>query len=143
YKINKLSYYLERFSYGSRTHLIAVSNEVLADFDKWIGIKGPAYVVYNMIDERFADVQFSVRKTGGSLKLVAVGNLRWQKNYEYLLEAFRHLPVNVSVDIYGEGTLRNSLQAVIDQYSLPVRLMGHHSNLESILPNYDAMVMCS
>lgn len=143
YKINKASYYLEKLTYGKHTHLVTVSKEVLADFDKWIGVKGPSQVVYNMIEDRFVQATPKSTFSREGLKLVSVGNLRWQKNYEYLLEAFVHLPPHVSLDIYGEGALRPKLQAFIDQKKINVRLMGHHHNLQELLPGYDFMVMSS
>lgn len=145
YKINKASYYLEKLTYGRRVQLITVSDEVLKDFQKWIGVKGKARVLYNMIDEKFSLHQprsFN-RSSFNRLRLVAVGNLRWQKNYEFLLDAFRSLPEDVELDIYGEGDLRESLQKTIDQYKLPVRLCGHHGQIHQLLPNYDLFVMSS
>lgn len=143
YKINKASYYLEKLTYGKNTHLVTVSREVLTDFDKWIGVKGPAQVIYNMIEDRFVQAVPKSAVSQQGLKLVSVGNLRWQKNYEYLLEAFIHLPPHVSLDIYGEGALRPKLQAYIDQKKINVRLMGHHHNLQQLLPGYDFLVMSS
>jgi glycosyltransferase involved in cell wall biosynthesis len=47
------------------------------------------------------------------------------------------------VDVYGEGTLRGELQAIINKFGLKVTLKGHSKNLEKILPEYDAFVMTS
>jgi glycosyltransferase involved in cell wall biosynthesis len=74
---------------------------------------------------------------------VSVGNLRHQKNYPYLLEAFKKIPRGVSLDIYGEGIMRNELQEEIDRHQLSIRLLGLRDDLVSILPSYDAFVMSS
>lgn len=143
YKINRTTLYLEKLTYKKRHHIIGVSGEVLKDFDKWVGLKGPSSVLYNIIDEKFIAPVPKKHFSDQGLKLVAIGNLRWQKNYPYLVEAFKQLPPYITLDIYGEGDLRNQLQKDIDKYNLNIRLCGHHHNLHEILPLYDVFVMCS
>jgi glycosyltransferase involved in cell wall biosynthesis len=143
YKINRTTLYLEKLTYKKRHHIIGVSGEVLKDFDKWVGLKGASTVLYNIIDEKFIAREPKTEFSKDGLKLVAVGNLRWQKNYPYLIEAFKGLPPSVTLDIYGEGDLRNQLQKDIDKHKLNIRLCGHHHNLHEILPQYDVFVMCS
>ena len=92
YKLNRLTLYIERLTYRKRHHLVAVSKEVLADFKKYVGIKGPATVLYNFIDEKFFASHPKTEFSKDKLKLVAVGNLRYQKNYPYLVEAFKNMP---------------------------------------------------
>lgn len=143
YKHNRLFLNLEKFTYKKRHHIIAVSKEVLIDFDKWVGLKGPASVLYNPIEEEFF-ASFSRKNLSGSgIKLVAVGNLRTQKNYPYLVEAFKLMPREISIDIYGEGALRSYIQEEIDKYDLNIRLCGIKDDLYKVLPQYDAFVMCS
>lgn len=143
YKINKISLWLEKLFYKKRHVLIAVSHAVLDDFDKWVGVKGEAHVVYNFIEDRFFQPPVAKDRSSKQLKLVAVGNLRWQKNYPYLLRAFRTVPQGVSLDIYGQGSLKDEFQKEIDTYGLPIRLMGVRDDLEKVLPGYDAFVMSS
>jgi glycosyltransferase involved in cell wall biosynthesis len=143
YKVNRLSLYLEKATYKKRHEIIAVSRTVLDDFDQWIGIKGRAEVLYNFIDEKYFNAPPKTDYTLSKIKLIAVGNLRWQKNYPYLLEAFKKINDGVSLDIYGEGNLRSELQRTIDQYNLPVKLCGINNELEKIIPEYDAFVMAS
>lgn len=144
YKVNRMSLYIEKLTYKKRHVVVAVSRAVLEDFDEWVGLKGNKYVLYNFIEEKF--FQSFQEKPGlldGRLKLVAVGSLRWQKNYPYLMEAFKKIPEGVTLDIYGEGTLRGNLQQEIDTHRLPIRLCGIHHAMEKILPKYDAFVMSS
>lgn len=143
YKINRTTLYLEKITYKKRHHIIGVSAEVLKDFDKWVGLKGPSSVLYNIIDDKFFAAHPKSEFSKEGLKLVAVGNLRWQKNYPYLIEAFKNLPPSVSLDIYGEGDLRNELQKEIDKHKLNIRLCGHHISLHEVLPQFDVFVMCS
>ncbi len=143
YKINKVSLYLEKVSYKKRHVLLAVSKAVLDDFEEWVGVKGESHVLYNFIEDRFFLPHHTKDNPAGSLKLVAVGNLRWQKNYPYLVEAFKKMPAGVSLDIYGQGDLRDSLQEEIDKHKLNIRLLGVRNNLEEIFPTYDAFIMSS
>ncbi|HWC54788.1 MAG TPA: glycosyltransferase, partial [Chitinophagaceae bacterium] len=92
YKHNRLFLYVEKFTYKKNHHIIGVSKEVLLDFDKWVGLKGLSSVLYNPIEDEFF-LSFSKKNLSGSeLRLVAVGSLRTQKNYPYLIEAFKKIP---------------------------------------------------
>ena len=143
YKVNKLSLQLEKMSYKKRHELIAVSKAVLDDFDKWVGVKSKARVLYNFIDDKYFSALPKKDYRFEKIKLVAVGNLRWQKNYSFLLKAIAEHTMDLTLDIYGEGSLRKELQDTIDQQQLPVTLCGVRNDLEKILPQYDAFVMSS
>jgi glycosyltransferase involved in cell wall biosynthesis len=143
YKIRRSLLYVDKLTYRKRCLMVGVSSEVLRDFDKWVGLKGPSVVLYNFIDDKFFATQPKTGFTKDGLRLVAVGNLRWQKNYTYITAAFKTMSPAVSIDIYGEGVLRDELQSSIDEHKLAVHLCGHHHQLETILPRYDMLVMCS
>lgn len=143
YKINRLSLHLEKVTYKKRHEIIVVSKAVLDDFDEWVGLKGKAQVLYNFIDEKYFTEKPKTDYSFDQLKLVAVGNLRWQKNYPYLLEAFKKMNGTVSLDIYGQGPMQGELQEIIDKNNLPVKLCGVNNHLEKMLPQYDAFVMAS
>ena len=143
YEVNRLSLYFEKLTYRKRHRIISVSKEVEIDFKKYVGLKGPSAVLYNYIEEKFFAKKPKSDFNTDKLKLVSVGNLRYQKNYPYLIEAFKKLPSSVSLDIYGEGTMRNELQAAIDQYKLNIRLCGLRNDLHEVLPEYDVFVMSS
>lgn len=143
YEVNKLTLYLEKLTYRKRHFIIGVSGEVLKDFDKWVNIKGGSAVLYNIIDDKFFNLEPPALASAGTIKLIAVGNLRWQKNYSYLLEAFKNTPDNIHLDIYGEGDLRSDFQKEIDKHKLNIKLCGHAENMENVYPRYDAFVMCS
>lgn len=143
YKVRKETLWLEKLTYRKRHHILAVSNEVLKDFDQWVGLKGKGTVLYNFIEDRFFKAPKKKQYRTEPLKLVAVGNLRHQKNYPYLVEAFRQIPNNVELDIYGEGHMREELQSSIDKYNLNIRLCGIRSDMENVLHEYDLFVMTS
>jgi glycosyltransferase involved in cell wall biosynthesis len=143
YKKNRLTLWIEKLTYKKRHHIIAVSNEVLKDFDTWVGLKGKSAVFYNFIENKFWGNHIREPIALPAFRLIAVGNLRHQKNYRYALEAFKSMPPGVTLDIYGEGDMRNQLQREIDQFKLPIRLCGSSNDIESVLPPYDAFLMTS
>lgn len=143
YKVNRLSFWLERLTYRKRHIIIAVSKNVLDDFDQWIGLKGEGHVFYNLINEQYFIRQAPEQVTHGQVRLVAVGNLRWQKNHEYLIEAFKKLPPTISLDIFGEGVLREKFEREISEHKLNIRLRGHHNNIAEQLPAFQFFVMPS
>jgi glycosyltransferase involved in cell wall biosynthesis len=143
YQINRMTLYMEKLTYKKRHHIIAVSNEVLKDFDKWVHLKGASSVLYNFIDDIFFTAAPKTEFSSDKLRLVAVGNLRYQKNYPYILRAFRSMPASVSLDVYGDGALRDELQLDIDKYKLNIRLCGTQNNMHEVISKYDAFLMSS
>ena len=143
YTANRLSLYLEKLTYRQRHHIIAVSKAVLDDFNQWVGLRGPATVLYNIIGDEFFTAQPKQVFTKDKIKLVAVGNLRKQKNYPYLLKAFQSMPPHVSLDIYGIGPLKENIEQEIAAHRLNITLRGLQPNMHQVLRQYDAYVMCS
>ncbi|WP_406287864.1 glycosyltransferase family 4 protein [Embleya sp. NBC_00896] len=78
--------------------------------------------------------------------LVAVGRLAPQKAYPVLLDAVGRWkdrePVPLLV-VAGDGPLRDELQARIDAESLPVRLLGHRTDVADLLGAADVVVLPS
>jgi glycosyltransferase involved in cell wall biosynthesis len=138
---------LDKITYTKRQVMIAVSKSVWEDYKEHVGLKGKNVVLYNFVDERFFSNPWKPLEPSlqeRPLKLVAVGNLRAVKNHRFLLEAFRQIKSDsATLDIYGEGDLRPSLQQYIDEHQLPVRLCGRVQHIEKLLPQYDAFVMSS
>lgn len=144
YKANRLALPLEKLTYNARHALISVSRDALDDFDRWVGIRGSSYILYNFINPRYFDVGRVRTAVAPQVRLVAVGMLKEQKNYRYLLEAFRVLRNDsVSLDIYGEGPLRESLQQEIDRQGINVALKGKRPDIHTVLQDYDLYVMSS
>jgi len=79
------------------------------------------------------------------IRIVAVGNIKKQKNYIYLVKAFNYLKkYRISLDIYGiEDEDFNNLNEEIDRYKLPIVFKGPSANINEVLHNYDMYVMCS
>jgi glycosyltransferase involved in cell wall biosynthesis len=145
FKINRLSYYIEKHTYKKSQSIISVSKGALYDYEKWIGIKGRTYILYNIVEECFFKAGENYQPvTETTTRLIAVGNLRRQKNYGALLKAFMLLKnEKVMLDIYGKGDLLNELQSFIEEQQLPVNLKGQAENISEILPGYHGFIMPS
>lgn len=143
YFATRLRRWAEKLTYRGRHHLLAVSEAVLKDYDACIGIRGPADVLYNYVERNFFSQDYKHMCFNGTLKAVAVGSLKKAKNYSFLLDCFRKLPANIRLDIYGEGPLKEPLQAMITRHRLNVRLCGIRRDMWDVLPAYDLFVMSS
>ena len=145
FEVNRLSLFAERMTYKKNQVVIGVSREVLNDYGRHVGIKGSSFVLYNYVDQRFFDLKYDYESQfAEDFKLVAVGNLRRQKNYFLLLDAFallKDLPIRL--DIYGSGDLEKPLQERINADGVRVRLMGRTDDVSKILLNYHAYIMAS
>lgn len=134
--------WLEKLTYRPRHRLVSVSQHALNDFDKHVGVKGPADVLPNFVTPEFAAREHRRRNVSTPLRLVAVGNLKPVKNYAYLVEALKGMQ-GIVLDIYGEGPDRTALERQIASTSANVRLVGVREDLSSVLPDYDLLVMPS
>lgn len=134
---------MEKLTYKKRHHMIAICNEVFEDYHGCIGIKGPYTILYNYVEGIYQAESYKRMEKKDTLRLIAVGNLKPQKNYSYLVEAFKQLPSNIHLDIFGSGPLREQLQAEIDRHKLNIRLCGVREDIHNILPRYDAFIMSS
>lgn len=147
FAMNKFSLWMEKMTVRSRHNLLAVSQTVLDDYLSVVSFRGKSWVLHNFVPDVFFDGNKSHYYFEGKtdhLKLVAVGNLKTVKNYAYLLEAFKELQgLPVSLDIYGEGPERWSLQDTIDKYALPVKLKGLAYSIDKVLPKYDLYITSS
>jgi glycosyltransferase involved in cell wall biosynthesis len=140
--------FLEKKTIKENHAVIAVSQLVLEDYEQSISKIKHAFVLPNFISDKFF-IKSKMENDSTSveeIKLVAVGNIKNQKNYSYLLKAFKYLKkYPISLDIYGEGSDKEvkKLQTEIDKKKLAVILKGEADNIHRILPHYDLYVSCS
>ncbi len=143
----KILKWLEQITYSSRQNIIGVTREVLDDYNKVVGIRGRRFLLNNYVNDAYFENAIDYNfKPGHSLKLVAVGNLKKQKNYELLIKAISLMDTStVSCDIYGSGPggYDEMLQKEIDRNKLPIYLKGKSSNVFEYLKKYDAFIMPS
>lgn len=109
-------------------------------------IKEKCFVVANPISESIINANYTV---GNQIKrLISVGRLEEQKNFSALIKAFHEVKKNheeLSLDIYGEGSLREQLQTLIDTLGLTdsVRLCGRTNDIAATLVEHDLFIMSS
>jgi glycosyltransferase involved in cell wall biosynthesis len=145
YNKKRFSLLAERMTYHKHHRVIGVSKQTIADFDKYVGLKGPSHTLYNFINPvYFQKSRVAAPINGRQLKLVAVGNLKEVKNYGFLIQAFKDLKdLPVALDIFGDGPLRQELQKAIDESGVNITLKGSSKEIYQVLPAYDMYVMCS
>jgi glycosyltransferase involved in cell wall biosynthesis len=140
---NRLSLLVEKLTLKKRHTLVAVSKYVLKDYLNHVSFRGKSFVLYNFLPDLFFSNP-ARSSTTGTLRCVAVGNLKEAKNYPYLLEIFKHLKKeNIHLDIYGDGHLESILQEKINRDQLPVTLKGQNNDPKAFLENYDLFIQAS
>ncbi len=140
--------FLEKLSLRSYHSLIAVSNAVLKDYETAITFVGKKYVLENYIGDEFfsANNIAAEYKQGDTLKMVALGNVKHSKNYEYLVRSFIQLKdYPVTLDIYGkqDDIIYPQLQTLIAQNDLRIAFKGIGSNIPKLLSSYQVYIMSS
>jgi len=132
----------DKLTYNKASFSIYVSEEVAQSVQR-IRSKNKQFIVLN----NFAGLNFSYNyqfKKNSSLKLIAIGNLKADKNFKYALNAFTSLKqYPISLDIYGEGSLRTEIEDYINANNIKVKLMGRRQMEIKILKDYDAFLMTS
>jgi L-malate glycosyltransferase len=139
--------FLDKLSYKFRKSIIiVVAKGALEEYFSFLHLKPyKAYALYTFVDiERFNIDNIAAGKSNSAFKLVAVGALRLQKNYPYIINAMAMIKdKNIELDIYGTGNLQEELQQQIDSTGAKVFLKGEVNNIEAIIPQYDLFVMSS
>ena len=139
--------FLDRLSYKFRKSIIiVVAKGALNEYFSFLKLKPyKAFALYTFVDTARFNVSLSAPKIDTDVfKLIAVGALRKQKNYNYIIEAMALIKdKNIELDIYGSGNLKEELQAQIDTTGAKVNLKGEVKNIEQIIPQYDLFVMSS
>jgi glycosyltransferase involved in cell wall biosynthesis len=139
--------FFENRLFNKNHTVIAVTEEVLKDYEISIGTPVNKYVLSNYIEDKFFDIQKKLKDARkGEMKIVAVGNIKKVKNYEYLLNSFLLLKnQNISVDVYGRGEpgYIQQLEEFIEKNKINVKLKGQNPKVESILEDCDLFILCS
>lgn len=94
------------------------------------------------------DASNKVKSELESKKIIAIGRLEKQKNFSKLIEIFAEViksHPDWSLHIYGEGTLYDSLQRLIDQEDLSknIKLEGTSNHIETKMRECSFLVMSS
>ncbi len=135
---------IERATYKKNHSVISPTKAVLEDFDGSIGVKGRSIVLCNFVLDEYFKNSINYTLPAKEIKFIAVGNIKAVKNYQVIIDAFRHLPnYPISLDIYGLGHLEESQKQQIQEKNLTINLKGSHDKIFEVLPFYDVFVMSS
>lgn len=101
-------------------------------------------VIPNFVDNHI----FSYPKLdmgGGKVKIIAVGRLSAQKNFEFLINSMTLIRDFAILDIYGDGELKESLQRLISTLQLDdvVELKGWTNDIHLKMTEYDVFALSS
>jgi len=123
-------------------NLITLSELLKDDLKAAVNIKGNVFVLSNFIADEFFEPNPETPPSD-IFKMVAVGNMRPQKNYNYLLDIFQHLKdYPVSVDVYGHGDHAVHSERAAKE-NLKVKFMGPVKNPKDIYWKYNGFIMPS
>lgn len=118
------------------------TNDALNWFPKKLQRKSK--IIYNAVKDEFFNVQRNVEEN----TVVTCGRLEEQKNHKMLIDAFE-IVVKQCKDakllIYGEGSLRNELQNIIDERVLSnnIKLCGNTNDVLGVLSKAEIFVLSS
>jgi glycosyltransferase involved in cell wall biosynthesis len=139
--------WLDKITFKIRKSIIiVVAKGAMDEYFSFLKIKPyKAYTLYTFVDiKHFNVANIKPKITSPTFKIVSVGALRKQKNYEYLIDAMAKIKdKNIELHIYGDGDLKTSLQHKINLTKANVLLKGEVSNIKEVLPLYDLYVMSS
>ena len=146
--------FLMRLTYPFATGIIAVSNGVKEDLrrlgkfsdDQIQVIHNPAATGISAHRSSIKDREILWGK-GFDYHILTVGNLKVEKNHEGLIRAFAKLVVsfNAKLTIVGDGSLRNQIENLVENYGLQdrVHLAGFVHNVYPWYRSADLFVLSS
>ncbi|MBH9538454.1 glycosyltransferase [Novosphingopyxis sp. YJ-S2-01] len=142
---------LTRHAYSAADNLVAVSEGVAQDMCAFIGLsRESVQVIYNPItlpSNLPLPIEARHLWPDGTVRLLAVGELKGEKNFALLLDAFALLrrQINASLLILGEGHLRTELENQVRRNGLErhVVFAGFDMNIWPYFTAADLFVLSS
>lgn len=131
----------KRIFYARKYDRIVVISK--ADLVKWMRYTSKARLIYNpvtIVKPKLSDKREKA--------VISVGRLDYQKGFDYLIEAWRIVSKkhpDWCLDIFGEGTLREQLQAQIGTEGLTscIKLCGQSQQITDEYARHSIYVMSS
>ena len=149
--MTKISNFLKNYIYRYAT--LVITNSQITSKQIAMNTKAKTKTIYNpsfsnkiveMSNEPIDDERFSNIKTK---KIIAVGRLVKQKNFELLIRAFKVVleSIDAHLIIIGEGEKRDELIKLVEELNLinKVYLVGFQSNPHKYVKNSDLFVLSS
>lgn len=109
------------------------------------GVLKKSITIYNGVDcdHNLSFEESQGNKENGSLKVVCIGRLVYEKGFQHAIEAIRLLnSLDVTLDIYGDGPYRANLEKIAENNS-KIRFHGFVSNITEVLPEADVLLLPS
>lgn len=108
-------------------------------------VRKKSRIIMNPINEKFNIPRFKGER---EKRIVAVGRLTSQKNYDFLIRSFKKFHENhpdYRLEIYGQGEDKNKLETLVDNISLSksVKFMGVVNDIEKKIHNAAMYIMSS
>ncbi len=125
---------------------IGVSNTVLNIFRTQYGGTQKEALLYNFINEDFFN-RISEKKSHSNFTLTWVGNIRADKNFDVLVNAF-DLDLkndnNIVTDVWGENRSNIDYEQLLNQKQIHnLRLLGNTKEIPTVLPQYNLFLSTS
>lgn len=142
-----LPYLAHLISYKKNQISIGVSNVVLAELNKRYGIKKNLHCVYNFIDEKFIQQSKLPPKEKTVFKIICIGNIRPEKNFDLLFDAFdrefKH-STNIELHIWGVNRMPINYQEQLKSRGINnLFIKGRALNIIELIPQYDLFISTS
>lgn len=139
----KLLAYIDRLLYKKKHIVICVSNYVKSIVEDKLKIKNTIVLKNFIVSNKQTEKQTEITNT---LRIVAIGNIKKEKNYDLVIEAFQkelHKD-NLIFHIYGSGNLLETYQNKLKELKIKnLVFMGSTSNVERVMQNYNLYCMTS
>lgn len=136
---------LDKITYSIRpATIIGCSQSSLDEYLALMkGVRKDSTTIYNFVNLNLFTPKsdFSI---DGKFKLVCVGNLKFQKNLFFMVEALSRIASEgIELHIYGGGWQHDQLMDAIKKTNSPTILHGVVNNVNELLNQYDLYVMSS
>lgn len=128
--------------------IVFVSNGVEDDFKEYFKKSTANVVIYNPIVSENNNIKKITKNKTNSFKLVTAGRLEIEKNQKLLIDVVKLLlnnDIDVSLAIYGEGSLKDSLiqYAIENGVENHIDFKGYVTNLVDEVIKYDCFLLSS
>ncbi|UEG50557.1 glycosyltransferase [Ferruginibacter lapsinanis] len=145
--IPTLPYLAHLLSYKKNQISIGVSKSVLLELERKFNVYKNTHCVYNFIDKLYFQQQRNKNKSEEIFKIICVGNIRPEKNFDLIFKAFgqkfKH-DRSVELDIWGANRTTVDYQKQLESdgvYNLHIK--GSTTNIIELMPHYDLFVSSS
>lgn len=140
---NKVIRLLRNISVLTSNCCIVQNEEQRNYFPKWSHKK--IHVFANPISDEFIQAE-RIISNPEIRSITAVGRLEHQKNYTMLIKAFSKLKnLDLMLNIYGEGSLKDDLQFIINDLGLSnrIKLCGRSNDIKKVFMNTELFILSS